>query len=103
MAYAASCFVFSTQNRVAILRFFTKSVDTQSSQCYYPGVQKKPCGFPAGMSGRRVKAGDCTEKYVQSDLYRRKEDSMYFSTGIIVISIISVLLVGRLVRDGFVL
>ena len=55
------------------------------------------------MSGRRVKAGDCTEKYVQSDLYRRKEDSMYFSTGIIVISIISVLLVGRLVRDGFVL
>ncbi len=36
-------------------------------------------------------------------LYKGKEDTMYFSSGIIVISIIGVLLVGRLVEDGFML
>ena len=55
------------------MSFSTKKVDTKSSQCYYRTV-----------------------------LYERRP-YMYFASGVIVISIISVLRVGRLVKGGLVL
>jgi hypothetical protein len=59
--------------RLRIWSFYTKSVDTQSSQ-YYNAI-----------------------------VLNRKEINMYSSSIVVIISIISVLLVGRLEMDGFML
>ena len=69
------CFVLRTQISLQKLIFFTKSVDTQSSQCYHRTVHRT-----------------CT-----------KGDLMYFSSSLIVIGIISVLLVVRLVEGDVLL